>query len=158
MNSCFLSLEVIESVLVRLPCLEELHLTANNYSNVSFKENFTSESLKVLYFNNNSLSNWLDVLKFGKCMPNLESLILSENNLSDPDISQVEMIQQSFTKLHTINLNKLKIQKWNTIDMLRQFSALKNVRIQHIPLLSKHKEEEKYILVVSRLNENLIEV
>jgi len=158
LNSCYLSQKTLESMLIRLPCLEELHLTANNYSNIAFNENFAQNSIKIIYFNNNILSDWSDVFKLGKCLPNLESLILSENNLADlPGDFQTDLVNQSFGKLQTLNLNKLKIQAWTTIDMIRQLPALKNLRIQHIPLLNQYNEDEKYFLVVSSLNENLIE-
>lgn len=77
LNSCFLDLSIVECLLGRMPNLSELHLASNNYSCVTFSTEFQMHSVKILYLNNNNFSNWCEIMKFGKCFPNLENLVNS---------------------------------------------------------------------------------
>ena len=161
LNSCHVDLKVIECLLNRLPNLNELHLASNNYSRVTFSDNFVKYSIKILYFNNNNLTNWNEVCKLGKCFPNLENLVLSHNNLSNftstmshQDGSGLDT-SQCFQNLEILILNKLKINEWSVIDQLRQFPHLKHVRIQNIPLLNSYNDEEKYYLLVAHLDDSI---
>jgi len=155
LNSCNVDLKIIECLLNRLPDLNELHLASNNYSIITFTDQFVKYSLKILYFNNNNLSNWNEVCKLGKCFPNLENLVLSHNDLSN--FSSIDELHTSkcFQNLEILILNKLKINEWSVIDQLREFPHLKHVRIQNIPLLNSYNDEEKYYLLVAHLNESI---
>lgn len=159
MNSCHVDLRVIECVLHRLPSLSELHLASNNYSCVNFSHGFTKYSLKILYFNNNNLTDWNEVCKLGKCFPNLENLVLSHNNISNFTSTLQEdnclNTAQCFPRLEILILNKLKINEWSVIDELRHFPHLKHVRIQNIPLLNSYNDEEKYYLLVAHLDDSI---
>ncbi len=75
-NSCFIDLRIVECILETLKNLNELHLSSNNYSNITFSSNFSHESLKILYFNNNELKSWNDAECLGECFPSLEILVI----------------------------------------------------------------------------------
>jgi hypothetical protein len=101
------------------------------------------------------------VFKLGKHFKMLETLIISENKLCDLELVKLEsidlLIKESFANLNTISLNKLNIKKWKTVEFIRLFPSLKNIRIQNIPLLDKYNLDERYFLIVSNLNEQLLE-
>ncbi len=148
-------MKTVECLIVRLTELKELHLTSNNYSTVSFEDDFKKESLRILYFNNNDLTEWNDVFKLGRCFPYLESLIIRENKLSD--LNESNLIRRIFTQLKMVNLNKLNITRWETVEQFKNFQSLVNIRIQNIPLLNDYSTDEKHFLIVVNLNEHLIE-
>ncbi|RMZ94668.1 tubulin-specific chaperone cofactor E [Brachionus plicatilis] len=158
LNSCFLDLELVESVLKRLPSLSELHLSSNNYETVAFSTSFVKPSLKVLYFGNNYLSDWCEVCKLGQSFPSLEHLVLSENNLRN---FRTNCLGDSatncslFKNLKILVLNRLKINDWQAIDQLREFPQLKHVRIQNIPLLEELTDEQKYYVLVGHLHQSI---
>jgi hypothetical protein len=158
LNFCYVDLKIVQCLLERLTNLNELHLTSNNYSHVTFSDSFLKESLQILYFNNNNLTDWHEVFKFAKFFPNLENLVLSENSLGDLNLNDekncTNLIQ--FSKLKAVNLNKLDIKNWSTIDHFRTlFPNLKNIRIKDIPLLIEYAEDLKTILLLSHLNETI---
>ena len=101
------------------------------------------------------------MFKLGKHFKMLETLIISENKLCDLESVTLEsidlLVKESFANLNTISLNKLNIKKWKTVEFIRLFPSLKNIRIQNIPLLDKYNLDERYFLIVSNLNEQLLE-
>ena len=128
LNNCYIDNEILELLLIRLPVLEELHLARNNYARIKFSETFRKESIKILYLNSNNLSEWSEILRLGICFQNLETLVLSENQLGD--IPESIEFEKAFPKLKILNLNELNIKKWETIDILRGLCSLKNIRLK----------------------------
>lgn len=156
LNSCHLDLRIIEFLLGRMPNLKELHLASNNYSHVTFSEQFRKESVRILYLNNNNFSEWCEVLKFGTCFPMLENLVLSDNPLSNFLSNSLLTTSSCFQNLEILILNKLNINDWVAIEQLRDFPSLKHVRIQNVPLVNDFNEEEKYYLIVGHLENNIL--
>lgn len=158
LNSCYLDLKIVEFLLSRMPNLNELHLSSNNYSCVTFSDEFRKDSIKILYLNNNSFSRWSEILKFGNCFPMLENLVLSDNPLSDFTTcpTSTSNTSNSFQNLEILILNKLQISEWSAIDQLNDFPSLKHARIQNVPLLYDYNEEEKYFLLVGHLDDRML--
>lgn len=161
LNSCYLDLALVESLLDRVPNLAELHLASNDYSAITFSAGFRKPSVKVLYFNNNQLRSWLDVCALGVCFPSLETLVISENHIErfvhDTKNSEDENFDPFvvFKHLSVLIANKLKINDWSSIDYLRKFPSLRHVRIQNIPLLESLNDDEKYFVLVGHLDESI---
>lgn len=167
LNECFIDLRIIECLLQRLDGLTELHLSRNKYKQITFSKDFVKLSLKILYIHTNNLDNWNELCKLGKCFPNLEHLVLSQNEITnftiDPNYNQdyfenAEQMKNSnlFKNLNILNLNKIKINDWSAIDQLREFPSLKHIRIHDIPLLDKIKnDEERHFLLVGHLTDNI---
>jgi hypothetical protein len=158
-NSCFIDLRIVECILEKLKNLNELHISSNSYSKINFSKKFSHESLKILYFNNNDLKNWSDVLRLGECFPSLQHLVISENTkISDFGIARKndsESKQDSvFKNVQTLIMNKFNIIDWNCIEF-SQFPQLKHIRIQNIPLLEKYDKNQKYELLVGHLEDSI---
>lgn len=153
LNSCYLDLSVLEALLDRLPCLEELHLASNNYTSVTFSPHFCAPGIKVLYFNNNQLQSWHDVCKLGASFPSLETLVISENHIERFGDEETNV---AFKHLNVLIANKIKINDWSSIDQLRRaFPSLRHVRMQNIPLLESLTEDEKYFVLVGHLDDSI---
>jgi len=132
LNYCCVDLRTLECLLKRLPNLEELHLSSNNYEKIDLSDDFKLNSLKTLFLNSNHLSDWDQVIKLGKCFPQLETLVLSENQLGDFNFAQdlVHELKDVFPNLRNLNLNELCIKNWSTISTLRILPSLKNLRVK----------------------------
>jgi len=161
-----------------MPNLSELHLSSNNYSAVTFSNEFQKHTIKILYLNNNNFSDWNEIMKFGRSFPMLENLVnifsvycvyllldffkcnhfkvLSDNPLSK-FISSSSTFSNSnaFANIEILILNKLNINEWSVIEQLHEFPNLKHLRIQNVPLLSEFTEEEKFFLVVGHLDDTI---
>ncbi len=125
-------MRTIELLLDRMPNLSELHLASNNYSRVTFATDYRKESLKVLYLNNNNFSAWCEVLKFGKCFPMLENLVLSDNPLSS-FVAESEALStaECFRNVEILILNKVNNLTLGSTLMLdfSSYHTEKNIEI-----------------------------
>lgn len=131
LNSCFIDMKTTQCLLQKLPCLQELHLSSNNYSEVNFSTDFSKRSLKTFYFCSNDLCDWKEVAKLGKNFPELESLVISQNRLGDLNSTlEKEQLACVFPYLNCLNLNGLSISSWDTIYQLRSLPALRKLRIK----------------------------
>lgn len=164
LNECLIDLRIVECLINRLSGLNELHLSRNHYKHVNFSTNLRNQSVKVLYMSNNLLDNWNQVAKLGFCFLNLEQLVLSSNPLKkfeiepDQDIDYLGDAKNSdlFKNLSILNINKIKIDQWSSLDAIKYFPNLKHIRIHEIPLLENIKtEEEKHNLLVGYFDKNI---
>ncbi|CAF0708942.1 unnamed protein product [Brachionus calyciflorus] len=168
LNECFIDLKIIECLLNRLSGISELHISRNAYKTINFSNQFRILTLKILYINNNLIDEWNDICKLAICFPNLEHLVLSENPIQTFDIDyekdkeyfrnfQEELKNSNlFKNLRVINMNKIKIDQWSTLDKLKEFPNLMHIRIHEIPLLEKIKtDEERHAILVGHLEKNI---
>ena len=152
LNSCYINFSDLQSLLEKLVNLNELHLCSNNYEFVNFDKEFVKDSIKILNLNNNCLNSWLEICKLGKSFPNLERLVISDNqNITNFDDTNEILTENLFLNLTSLTMNKVSINDWSSIDQLRKFKKLKHIRIQNIPLLESYNDEEKYYLVAGHL-------
>lgn len=112
------------------------------------EEKKTCESVKRLHFNGNYIEDWAEVEKLGKIFPNLETLIIMENPLSN--IKRKDG-QNSYTRLKSLSLTKTNLNSWEDIDNLKKFLILDEVKLFDIPLLMDYDKEEFRRLLVARL-------
>ena len=127
--------------------VEELHLSLNSYGTVS-QDPRQFKNVKSLLFVNNNIKDWNCVINVGRSFPCLKSLIVSENpfaHVLDNDVASI------FPELTTLSISQSKINDWNSVDILRKFPALTDVRLVKTPLLKKYGEDERRKLLISRL-------
>ena len=55
--------------------LQELHISINEYSSVDVDQS-EHKSMKILHFNTNLVTEWVELCKLGAAFPNLETFIL----------------------------------------------------------------------------------
>lgn len=99
--------------LVLLPALparlEELFLCLNEYTTVS-ASTVPCPTLRLLHITDNNLQDWAEVRKIGPMFPGLETLVMSNCNLSSIQDSE-EMLRRLFPNLRSINLHNSGINQ-----------------------------------------------
>ncbi|KAF7282023.1 tubulin folding cofactor E like protein mlt [Rhynchophorus ferrugineus] len=100
LNSTYVNWNSVQEILDHLPCLEELHLSLNDYNNVelhgrksdcecsenkndncdcqNYKLKHKHKVIRILHFTGNPIQEWKEISKLGYAFPNLESLVLAE--------------------------------------------------------------------------------
>ncbi|KAJ8034803.1 Tubulin-specific chaperone cofactor E-like protein [Holothuria leucospilota] len=151
LNSTMISWTTVNVILSALPCVEEVHLSLNNFSNVpdpSHKILCTHHtSIQRLYFNDNKVTRWSEVAKIGQIFPNLKSLLLVNNFLT----GLTDDIGLNFPHLEQLSIQDTKLSQWDEIDNLNTFTSLTEIQLQRIPLLEGLKAKESRQLVIARL-------
>ncbi|XP_045559546.1 tubulin-specific chaperone cofactor E-like protein isoform X3 [Salmo salar] len=132
-----------------MPELEELFLCLNEYTTVS-ASTVPCPTLRLLHITDNNLQDWAEVRKIGPMFPGLETLVMSNCNLSSIQDSE-EMLRRLFPNLRSINLHNSGLNRWEDIEKLNQFPKLEDVRLQGIPLLQTYTNTERRSLMVAHL-------
>ena len=68
----------------------ELHLSLNEYSQVTMETSETFPGITTLHINGNKFSDWSEIAKLGKLFPNLQTLVMMENPITTIDTSSVK--------------------------------------------------------------------
>lgn len=132
-----------------LPELEELFLCLNEYSNVR-ASSMACASLRLLHISDNSLHDWAEVRKIGSMFPNLDTLVMANNNLASIQDNK-DILQRLFPNLRSINLHNSGLNQWEDIEKLNFFPKLEEVRLQGIPLLQTYTNAERRSLMIAQL-------
>jgi len=61
----------------------ELHLSLNEYRSVDLPFDWTFPSISAFHFNSNAITQWSQVRRIGRAFPQLESLVITSNLLTD---------------------------------------------------------------------------
>ena len=122
--------------------LEELHLSLNEYETVPNIDH-QYRNIKSLHFASNNIKSWFDVQNIGKLFPALKVLVLCENHIED-----ICSVGDEFPFLEQLSLANNKINDWNSLEKLRTFSKLNDVRLNNIPLLRDLKSEKERVFLL----------
>ncbi|XP_050419874.1 tubulin-specific chaperone cofactor E-like protein [Adelges cooleyi] len=172
LNSTNITWSSFRHILKRIPMVEEIHLSMNNYDVIDLDDDqlgqsIQMQSVKRLHFTGNPVSTWSEVCKLGRAFPNLESLVLAECPLlslmtppPSPDAHlgllsypkqgngfcdmTLDSPHDAFTRLGFLNLNRTLIRTWDDVDILGRFPALRYLRIQGCPLFEENVERQEY--------------
>ena len=138
------------SLLARMPCLEEVHLSANNLSDPGQDSALKHPVLRQIYLSCNPIHDFSSVsLHLVANCSRLELLSLAECPVSLlPDASSLAPLPPG---LHSLNISTTKIHDWAEVDKLRQFPALYDLRISHCPFLDEYTAHEKRMMLIARL-------
>ncbi|CAH1160152.1 unnamed protein product [Phaedon cochleariae] len=116
LNSTYIKWESVLELLDCIPCLEELHLSLNDYNSVClhhermkcspekndeeegrehctcdfYKSDHKHIGIRTLHFNGNPVNKWMEVTKLGYAFPNLESLVLADCPISSLNIHDID--------------------------------------------------------------------
>lgn len=142
MNNTRCPWRVVCSILLRMPNLEELHLSLNNYEKIELdSDNFKHYQLKRLYLcNNPKLTNWTELDKILAAFPSLEALSIADCNISQiPD--NLDRARE-WRKLCGLNIAGWPIKEWPVIERLNQLPSLVDLKCQNLELLNEIEEPE----------------
>ncbi|XP_050542311.1 tubulin-specific chaperone cofactor E-like protein [Daktulosphaira vitifoliae] len=172
LNSTNITWSSFKHILKKLPMVEEIHLSMNNYDVIELDDDENCQPIQIpsvtkLHFTGNPVSTWVEVCKLGRAFPNLESLVLAECPLlslmtppPSPDThhsllsypkqetdsydNMMDLPHDAFIHLRFLNLNRTLIRTWDDVDILGRFPALKYLRIQGCPLFEENPERQEY--------------
>lgn len=153
--------KVVCSILNRMPNLEELHLSLNNYERIDLEPtDFKHLALKRLYLcNNPKLTNWEELDKLLVAFPSLEALSIAECNISQiPD--NLDRARE-WRKLCGLNINGWPIKEWPVIERLNQLPSLIDLKCRNLEILNTIDEPRHHLIArlpkLQRLNGSEIE-
>lgn len=149
------------SILTRMPNLEELHLSLNNYEKIDFEpSDFKHVNLKRLYLcNNPKLTDWEELNKLLIAFPCLEAL-----SLADCAISQIPEnldTAREWQKICGLNITGWPIKEWPIIERLNALPSLIDLRCRNLQVLNEINEPRHHLIArlpkLQRLNGSEIE-
>uniref|UniRef100_A0A914C5B1 Tubulin-specific chaperone cofactor E-like protein n=1 Tax=Acrobeloides nanus TaxID=290746 RepID=A0A914C5B1_9BILA len=156
LNGVNLSLSTIQKFVSKLPSLDELHLSENDFSSIEDVSDTTpiSTSVSILHLNAAGIQKWSTFLYFLRRFPNLVRLFAAENELETIEEKCPATGVQNHevaSCLRFLSLNNCQISDWRSIENLAHFTSLEELRVMHVPLFNEYSEEERYHLIVGRL-------
>ncbi|KAM6959066.1 tubulin folding cofactor E-like a [Aplochiton taeniatus] len=151
LNNTQVSWDTVHILTQEMPKLEELFLCLNQYTSVSCCSSGPCLTLRLLHITDNSLQDWDQVRRFGPMFPELDTLIMANNNLTSVQ-DEGDVLTRLFPKLRSINLNNSGLNSWEDIQKLNFFPKLEEVRLQGIPLLQTYTNTERRSLMVAQLS------
>jgi len=161
LNNTSCQWRVVCSILSRMPNLEELHLSLNNYERIDLDPNeFKHVSLKRLYLcNNPKLTNWEELDKLLIAFPSLQALSIADCNISQiPD--NLDRARE-WRKLCGLNINGWPIKEWPVIERLNQLPSLIDLKCRNLEILNTIDEPRHHLIArlpkLQRLNGSEIE-
>lgn len=149
------------SILQRMPNLEELHLSLNDYERIELEPcDFKHPNLKRLYLcNNPKLTNWFELDKLVAAFPQLEALSMADCAISQiPDNLDTE---RRWRKLCGLNINGWPIKEWPIIERLNQLPSLVDLKCRNLEILNDIDKPRHHLIArlpkLLRLNGSEIE-
>lgn len=153
--------KVVCSILSRMPYLEELHLSLNNYEKIDLEPNeFKHHCLKRLYLcNNPKLTNWQELNKLLIAFPSLEALSIANCNISQiPD--NLDRARE-WRKICGLNIDGWPIKEWPVVERLNQLPSLIDLKCRNLEVLNTIDEPRHHLIArlpkLQRLNGSEIE-
>lgn len=133
-----------------MPCLEEVHLSANNLGDPKEGSALKHPTLRQIFLSCNPIQDFSSIsLHLVSHCSRLELLSLAECPVSQ--LPAAEVLPHLPPDLHSLNISTTKIHDWAEVDKLRQFPALDDLRIAHCPFLDEYTAHEKRMMLIARL-------
>lgn len=152
---------VVCSILSRMPNLEELHLSLNNYERIDLDtQDFKHYSLKRLYLcNNPKLTSWNELDKLLIAFPSLEALSIADCNISQ--IPENLGSSREWRRICGLNINGWPIKEWPIIERLNELPSLIDLKCRNLDVLNSINEPRDHLIArlpnLQRLNGSEIE-
>ena len=108
----------------------------------------THKGLTFLYLVENNITEWSSIESLSEIFPNLISLSLNTNPLSN---IQPTPGGSKFKYLQTLNLNESSINLWDSVENLSCYSELKNLSLLRVPVGESMVEKERRYSTIARL-------
>ncbi|XP_033119561.1 tubulin-specific chaperone cofactor E-like protein [Anneissia japonica] len=147
LNHINVSWEEISQLQHCLPCLEELHFSLIDKSNIATVDPHQWPSVKCLHCSNSGLATSQDIQALGRMFPSLQSLIIVENPFCDFG----DNIEMFFPELKCLNISKTGLSEWNELEKLRKLPKLREIRLKGIPLLDGLSDTHRRQHTIARL-------
>ncbi|CAG2174251.1 unnamed protein product [Oppiella nova] len=121
LNNTRIPWNALHILLDSMPCVDDLHLSLNNYSSIELNSGHKYPNLKYLYISGNpQLSDWEDIKKLMRTFPCLEGLSMADCNISLIPEEAVNYLPN----LQSLNISNWPIKSWQCIERLNQVDAI----------------------------------
>ena len=129
----------VHAMLDSMPCIEDLHLSLNNYTSIDVNSRQRYPNVKYLYLTGNpELQCWKEIQKLMGTFPNLEGLTMADCNIN---VIPQDLINH-FPKIQSLNISNWPITSWDCLERLNQLPNLVKLRCQGIQLLNELETAE----------------
>jgi hypothetical protein len=124
----------LHTLLDSMPCIDDLHLSLNNYSSVELNSQQMYPNIRHLYISGNpELRNWEDIKKLMRTFPCLEGLTMADCNIS----TIPEDAMSYLPNLQSLNITNWPIKSWDCLERLNQMPKLLKLRCQGLDILNQ---------------------
>lgn len=132
------------------PQLQELHIGENSITKIEEVSPNFFPALELLNLQINLLSDWNDILKFGK-LAKLEKLLLNENKIAK--LSKIPEGEEttSFMNLTSISISHNLIESYQDIDSFNSFPKLSSLRLNNNPFEANQPQSTVRQLIIARI-------
>lgn len=139
-----------------MPCIDDLHLSLNNYSSVEFNKTQKYPNIRYLYISGNpELRNWEDMKNLMRTFPCLKGLTMADCNISNIPEEEISYL----FNLQSLNITNWPIKSWECLERLNHMPNLITLRCQGLDILNniESSESRRYHLIaripnIQRLN------
>jgi len=156
LNNTRIAWYTLHAMLDSMPCIDDLHLSLNNFSSIDLNLKKMYPNIKYLYLSGNpELRNWEDIKKIMQTFPCLQGLTMADCNISiinDDFIGHLPHLQ-------SLNITNWPIKSWQCIEKLNSMPKLAKLRCQGIHILNniENLESRRHHLIarlpnIQRLN------
>lgn len=138
LNNTGISWKAVALLLDCMPCLQELHLSLNNYRNVdSINQNYPQ--IKQLYISKNpQLNCWQQISALLSAFPRLQYL-----SMADCGVDTVpEHVADILPCVASLNVSNWPLDSWDKLERFNQLPKLIEFRCQGLRLLQQYENAE----------------
>lgn len=159
LNGVNLPLKSLKAFISKLPALNELHLSENNFEDLSQligTGEVVSRQVEVLHMNACGFVEWPTIIQVLSLFPQVTTLYLVENEIESVDrvCPHTNLTTEEVSKaIRSLALSECQINSWDAIENLRFVGKLEELRLRDIPLFEPYTNEERHHLVVGRLRQ-----
>jgi Leucine-rich repeat (LRR) protein len=147
-NKMQLSWSQMCGIVSMFPDLEKLYCCQNLVAHISSGPPLGA--LRVLTLEENQLTSWASVLPLAS-LPQLETLILNDNQISEIPSSEGDGRSPGFQSLKSLSICRNCLHSWSSILTLDSMPALREVKVKGNPLFEGDSDLNSRQLVIARL-------
>ncbi|XP_066913319.1 tubulin-specific chaperone E-like [Clytia hemisphaerica] len=148
MNDVNINWEQLLNILQRLPTIKEVYACFNPIA-TPLSQHDRIKELEILNLEGCHINSWENLKKVFSGQSKLEWLILNDNQL---EMITCEKDADIFSNLKSLSLNFNKIEKWDSINELRNLKNLNEVRFRDNPVSKDLTTFELRMELVARLD------
>ena len=124
-----LSWDELCALAAHIPNIKEIYISGSTLL-IQNTPHHIFQQLSILDLQNSGIDDW-ERLSDLDALPNLDTLILSNNS-----ISKISLRPGQFPSLHTLSLDNNKVGEWESVACLRNLPLLSTLRMRENPLVA----------------------
>lgn len=152
LNDVAYSWKEILSCAVLWPYIQELCAQDNKILQLETPSCPIFSDLRILNLDNNPIVSWKQICKLGG-LKNLEELHIDNISLESIIFSDVSPLEKTdlFPNLKSLFIRDNKLQQWQDISELNKLARLKNLMVNHNPIVQSTSPETSRQLIIAKI-------